>query len=218
MAGDIDDINKYFTPTTQTTDTIPKKEEKDGQLVITFKEPINVPAYEVQEGDNLWKIAEKYKNEHVDIVNNGNEDIKPGDIVPISSPEIRASRKNIEKAVEYGYGDKYDFEIAKDGDIILTCADKTQIADIVEDLGVSPESLAIMNDFETQEGRERYSMPGSPDNSDNIQNAKVNKGDTIIIPHDNFNPNPRNSFSSRFFGGIYDVLSDLIDALKELGK
>lgn len=175
-------------------------------------ETITWPGIRVQQGDSYEKIVIDFNNQHPhstvtvdETVKRSKikpENLKPGDVITLSSPEMERARRMIDIAVDYGYGDLYDFTLDDRGYIIVTLEKDRDIADIKRDFKLPDGSLSETNDFGSNP--DRYHMKRVYSNKEcdyvlDADNGKVDKGDKLVIKGSDFDPNQYRNPIARFF-------------------
>lgn len=161
----------------------------------------------IKQGDNLEQIAKQYGTTVSELLK-ANPGVDPtklqiGQSINITNPAITASKANISKAVEYGYGEDYTFSVAPNGDVILLLKDGKTLGEIRADFQIEAGSLSRTNDVkgrfkpDTYYDIDRYVLVNDYDKAD------VQKGERIVVERLQFNPNPHKSTASRVWHNFW---------------
>ncbi len=160
----------------------------------------------IKQGDTLEQIARQYGTTVSELLS-ANPGIDPkklqiGQSINIENPAILASKQNINKAVEYGYGEDYDFSLAKNGDVILLLKNGKTLGEIREDFQIEAGSLSRTNDVKGRFKPNSYYDIDRYVRINDYDGADVKKGENIVVERQQFNPNPNKSGWDRFWHRI----------------
>jgi phage tail protein X len=159
------------------------------------------PAVVVKEGDTLEKIAKQYGTTVGESLK-ANPGIEPtklqiGQSINITHPAIVASKANIDQAIEYGYGEDYEFSLAENADVILVLRKGKTLGEIREDFQIEPGSLSRTNNVKGRFKPNTYLDTNRCVHVNDYDRANVEKGEQIVVERLQFKPNPHKSKLSR---------------------
>ncbi len=160
----------------------------------------------IKKGDTLEHIAQQLGTTVGDLLK-ANPGIDPkklqiGQNINITHPAIAASKENINKAVEYGYGEDYDFSVAQNGDVILVLKDGKTLGEIRADFQIEAGSLSRSNDVKGRFKPKSYYDIDKYVRVNNYDDANVDEGERIVVERLQFKPNPNRTTLQRLWHNI----------------
>ena len=166
-----------------------------------------VPSVVIKQGDTLEQIAKQYGTTVGELLNANpgieSTKLQIGQSINITNPAIAASKANISKAVEYGYGEDYTFSVAQNGDVVLLLKDGKTLGEIRADFQIEEGSLSRTNDVKGRFKPDSYYDIDRYVRVNDYDGADVKKGERIVVERLQFNPNPHKSTLSRAWHNLW---------------
>lgn len=171
---------------------------KSGQSLSQIAAANKVSVAELCKANNISNPDEIKAGQKITIPTGDSSDIK-------RTPAQQESLAVVNKAKEYGHGEKYKFQVDEKGNFVITLKEEVQIGRIINDLGIPSGDLRELNPKFIENAKKPFLSVNSNEDVYNDNNKIAQEGSKFFIFKGGLNPkDPNDNTWNKIMSLIFD--------------